>query len=82
MPDIVADGVTGLLTPEGDDAGFALALSELLDDPDRRIRIGKAAAQKAENKHDIESAQSRLQAIIDTALAMHGQRSGSGGNAP
>ncbi|HMB47181.1 MAG TPA: glycosyltransferase family 4 protein [Afifellaceae bacterium] len=82
VPDIVADGETGLLTPEGDDAGFALALSELLDDPDRRIRMGKAAAQKAENEHDLQSAQSRLQAIIEAALAMHRQRSGSGGNAP
>ena len=72
VPDIVADGETGLLTPEGDDEAFAAALADLLDDPARRARMGLAAARKAAADHDFAGAQMRLQTIIDAALSRHG----------
>ena len=76
VPDIVTDGETGLLTPEGDDAAFAAALARLLDDPGRRARMGLAASRKAAADHDFDGAQIRLRTIIDAALARHkkGQR--------
>src|SRR4029453_10947531 len=42
VPAVVADGVTGILTPIGDAAAFAAATARLLDDPKERVRLGKA----------------------------------------
>jgi glycosyltransferase involved in cell wall biosynthesis len=82
VPDIVADGKTGLLTPEGDDEAFAAALLRLLDNPDLRTRMGSAAANKAAADHGFASAQDRLQTIIDAALARHRDRLASGCGSP
>lgn len=79
VPDIVADGETGLLAPEGDDTLFAEALAGLLDDPQMRTRMGKAAAAKAAGDHDIEGAQKRLQAIIGAALERRHAGKAAGG---
>ncbi|HET7292526.1 MAG TPA: glycosyltransferase family 4 protein [Vicinamibacteria bacterium] len=43
IPDVVADGETGLLTPPRDVAALAAALSRLRDDPSLRDRLGLAA---------------------------------------
>ena len=40
--DWLEDGVSGLSVPPGDPAKLARALGELLDDPDRRLRMGSA----------------------------------------
>jgi len=39
----IEDGVSGVLTPAGDDAALAAALAALLADPERRSRLGTAA---------------------------------------
>jgi len=39
----IEDGVSGVLTPAGDDAALAMALAALLEDPERRSRLGAAA---------------------------------------
>ncbi len=40
VPAVVADGVTGLLTPIGDADAFAAAVAHLLDAPQERARLG------------------------------------------
>ena len=47
VPELVVDGVTGLLTPPGDAAALAAALAALADDPERRRRLGEAAGLRA-----------------------------------
>ena len=42
---VVADGTTGVLTPEGDLGAYAQALAALIGDPARRRRLGQAARQ-------------------------------------
>ncbi|HSM40529.1 MAG TPA: glycosyltransferase family 4 protein [Afifellaceae bacterium] len=74
VPDIVADGHTGLLTTEGDEAAFAAAVTALLDDPQRMAGMGRAAAEKAADEHDADAAGRRLQQIIDTAVERHRMR--------
>ncbi|WP_420402868.1 glycosyltransferase family 4 protein [Nisaea sp.] len=64
VPDIVTDGDTGLLSPEGDTAGFAANLDRLLRDPEQVSRMGAAARAQANRWHSLESAAARL----DTAL--------------
>ena len=53
IPEVVVDGVTGLLVPydeadpRGFEAGLAAALSSLLADPDRAAAMGRAGRERA-----------------------------------
>ena len=48
VPELVLDGLTGLLTPGGDAEALALEVKRLLEDRDLRHRMGRAARQRAE----------------------------------
>lgn len=56
VPSVVADGVTGLLTPIGDARAFATAVARLLDDPHERLQLGHAAAARVATQHDDRAA--------------------------
>lgn len=45
--EIVEDRVTGLLVPVGDADALAAAIDEMLEDPERRLAMGRAAAERA-----------------------------------
>jgi alpha-maltose-1-phosphate synthase len=47
IPEVVADGETGLLVPPGDDEQLAAALNALLADPDRARAMGQAGRKRA-----------------------------------
>jgi glycosyltransferase involved in cell wall biosynthesis len=47
VPDLIEDGVTGLLVDPGDVDGLATALLELAADPSRREELGRAARERA-----------------------------------
>lgn len=64
VPEIVRDGVTGLLTPPGDAAAFAAAVGALLDDHERRAAFGRAAAAHAAACHGFAAAAGRLDAVL------------------
>lgn len=53
IPELVDDGVNGILVPPGDAAALADALERLLADPPLRQRIGDAARRKVEERFDI-----------------------------
>lgn len=63
VPDVVDDGVTGVLVPPDDAACFATALRELLADPARRANLG-AAAQRRAATHDLPAVAARLDALL------------------
>lgn len=48
IPEMVEDGVTGLLAPPEDAAGFAAAADRLLKDPELRRRMGAAGRDRAQ----------------------------------
>lgn len=52
--DIITDGVDGRLIAEGDIAGLACAIKELMDNEDMRKKMGAAAFRNSDN-FDIES---------------------------
>lgn len=55
LPEIVRDGQTGLLVPEGSAEPFARALECLLDDAPLRVRLARAARRQVETSFDIRS---------------------------
>ncbi|MBX9945552.1 MAG: glycosyltransferase family 4 protein [Reyranella sp.] len=66
VPAVVADGVTGLLTPVGDAAAFAAAVARLLDSPAERARLAAAAAAHVRLHHDEPVAARALAAALRT----------------
>jgi glycosyltransferase involved in cell wall biosynthesis len=50
FPEIVEDGVTGLLVDPGDAAGLARALLSLLEDMDAARAMGRAARERARQR--------------------------------
>jgi glycosyltransferase involved in cell wall biosynthesis len=53
VPDIVAAGASGLLSPSGDAAGLAQAIVALLRDPDRRRAMGLAGRESVRRRFDV-----------------------------
>lgn len=49
IPEVIDDGVTGLLVDRGDPAALAAAIAELAADPARLRRIGEAGRRKAQH---------------------------------
>lgn len=53
IPEIVEDGVSGVLVPPGDAGALADAIEDLAADPERRIRFGRAGRQRVAVRFDI-----------------------------
>ena len=62
VPDVVADGTTGVLVRE--QAALADAIRGLLVDADRRRALGRAAAAFVATERSIESAAARLKSLL------------------
>lgn len=54
IPEVIADGSTGLLVPPDDPGALAGALSRLLADPEYRRALGGAARQRVERLFSVE----------------------------
>ncbi len=65
VPAVVADGVTGLLTPVGDAAAFAAAVGRLLDRPAERAALSVAAAWRVASHHDDKAAARVLASALE-----------------
>ena len=61
---IVRDGKTGVLTPPGDSAALGEALRALLDAPEARRAMGRAAMDTVAQEHTLEAAGRRLDQIL------------------
>lgn len=71
VPDIVRDGVTGMLTPVGDADAFADAVTGLLDDPDRRATLGDRARHLSAAEHSLSGAARALDKILTDSKEVH-----------
>jgi glycosyltransferase involved in cell wall biosynthesis len=47
LPEVVENGVTGLVVPRGDSKALAQAIGALLSDPARRRQMGQAGRERA-----------------------------------
>jgi phosphatidylinositol alpha-1,6-mannosyltransferase len=67
-PEVIEDGVTGILVPPGDHVAVSEALIQLLDDSDARGRMGSAGSRHAE-RYDLESVGRRFLDEVRPLLA-------------
>jgi glycosyltransferase involved in cell wall biosynthesis len=65
IPEMVVDGVTGLLVERGDVAGLTEAIAGLLADPQRRAAMGAAGRQRMEALFGWDDCVARLEAVYD-----------------
>lgn len=54
IPEMIDDGVHGLLVPPGDAGAVADAIARLMADPPRAARIGRNARRRVEQRFDID----------------------------
>ena len=55
IPEVVVSGESGLLVPPGDADGLARGVESLLQDPEFRTRLGRAAQQRAREKFSADA---------------------------
>jgi glycosyltransferase involved in cell wall biosynthesis len=65
VPEIVVDGVTGLLVPPGDEEAVAAALAALLADPERRRSLGEAGRRRAHDEFSVARMTDRTIALYE-----------------
>ena len=68
-PDVIRDGVDGLLVEPGDPVALAAAIARLLTDPSLRSRLGTAARARVEDRHDLPRLGLEMEAVYRKALA-------------
>jgi glycosyltransferase involved in cell wall biosynthesis len=64
VPEIVQDGVTGLLVPMGDAPAMAAAMCELLADPDRARRMGVEGRARVLRHFTVRGTARRLESVF------------------
>lgn len=75
IPEIVVDGVTGLLVHPGDPAALAEAIIRLLRDPELAAAYGQAGRARVERDLRVETMVARTEALYDELLGKLGYSS-------
>jgi glycosyltransferase involved in cell wall biosynthesis len=68
-PEVVVDGVTGLLVPPRDHVALAEAIACLLQAPDLRRRMGQAGRERVKKRFTVERMVSRTEALYRELIA-------------
>ena len=68
IPEVVHDGVTGLLAEPGDSAALARGIRAVLEDVDAAARRARAARHLVEDRFSHQAAITRLLALYDELL--------------
>lgn len=68
IPELIEDGVSGLLVPEKDAVALADALQRLIGDEELRLRLGKNGRQKVGSEFNIEKSAAKLSALFERYL--------------
>jgi glycosyltransferase involved in cell wall biosynthesis len=73
IPEVVENGVSGILVPANDPQVLAAALRELKDDPCKRAALALAGQKRVREKFDISKVSAELAALYRTALGLKSQ---------
>jgi glycosyltransferase involved in cell wall biosynthesis len=66
--ELVGSEGAGVLVPPGDADTLAAAVRELLDDPERRRRLGEAARQRIESEFPLARMIDRYEAALNAVI--------------
>lgn len=80
VPELLADGRTGLLVEPGDDGRLLAALSALLDAPARRASMGAAGRARLLEKFDARREAAEEVAVLHEVVARHRAESAAVGH--
>lgn len=69
VPETIEDGVTGVLVPPGDPAALASAVGALLDHPERRASLGRAARERVRERFSWSTLARQVAAVYRRLLA-------------
>lgn len=72
IPEIVEDGVTGVLCEPGDTGGFAEAVIGLLESPETRRRLSEAGRERVRQEHSEAAMLNRYFSLFERLLAERG----------
>ena len=78
IPEVVTDGVDGLLVPPADPAALAAAAVRLIRDPALRERIAEAGYRTVAERFSIDAQVRRIEEMYDEELARAGVLQGGG----
>jgi glycosyltransferase involved in cell wall biosynthesis len=67
IPDVVADGITGVLVAERDVEGMAEAMIEFANDPGLAGRVGASGRNRVRNRNRLDIALDRLRSVVGEA---------------
>jgi len=76
IPELVEDGVVGVLVEPRDSLGLAAVLEQLAGDPDRRHALGQAGRRRVEMHFDLHQNARRLAALFVDHAVHETQRAG------
>jgi glycosyltransferase involved in cell wall biosynthesis len=74
IPEVIEDGVHGLLVPPRDEAALAAALAEVLDDMDRGREMGARARDRCRRELSLDRTVESLQELYEE---LHSRRNGN-----
>ena len=75
IPELVDDGVTGLLVAPADEGALGEAIMTLLDDPPRSAQIGKRGREKAAAEYDLDTIGAQTLGLYSCILRTCSKRS-------
>ncbi|HUH17439.1 MAG TPA: glycosyltransferase family 4 protein, partial [Methylomirabilota bacterium] len=76
IPEVISDGVDGLLVPPADPAALADAISSVLLDGALRERLGEAGYRTVVDRFSIDAQVRRIEAVYEEELARAGVLAG------
>jgi glycosyltransferase involved in cell wall biosynthesis len=68
LPEVVEDGVTGLLVPPGDVKALADSLARLLHDPELRARMGRAGQERVRSEFTVDQIVPKMLAVYESVV--------------
>ena len=68
VPEVVINGVTGLLVPPGDQRGLRAAVDRLLADEALRASMGRVAQERCRQRHGIDHIAAAYRALYDDVV--------------